>query len=299
MNTVKSKWWKTHKSLKDFYASAYNSKFYKFDKLQLTIDPHETLEDFNSYSKRKQEEEIEKCKVSFAYFCQKYVKVKNPRLGLVPFVLENFKRKLVKSFKGNKYTIIKKFRQGGFTTTCSVYGLWTCLFNPNEYALFLSKTDREAVDMGMIFDEAIKNFPSWLDPRVGENKWNEHEKRFNNGSCIVFRSLYPRIGRQVTFMVIDEAAFATDMENHWAALYPTLANNPNSRCIVNSTFNGNNTWHEKTFQASLKEQNRFNSIQISYRESPEWQNNEAVKQMRNNLGEKAFLQEFLCGEPEL
>ena len=43
--------------------------------------------------------------------------------------------------------------------------------------MLLSKTDREATDIGMMIDRSIENMPLWLKPKK-DAKWNDHLKMF-------------------------------------------------------------------------------------------------------------------------
>jgi len=85
MPITPSKWRGKYKTLKEYYQTEYDGTYYEFDRFQLTIDPDETLEEIEAYSKQRQDQETIKCAHSFAYWCHKYVKILHPMRGLVPF----------------------------------------------------------------------------------------------------------------------------------------------------------------------------------------------------------------------
>ena len=253
----KEKFWKkSHKNLKDFYESGgifdkkkkqlqYDPQYYEFDKYELEIDPCESAEEVDGYDSDRRQKEIIKCCNSFPYFCHKYIKILHPMKGLVPFVLYGYQRKVIKDYEVYRFNIISKFRQGGLTTVTLLWGLWRCMFQMDQQIMLLSKTDREATDIGMMIDRACEHFPIWLKPKK-EGKWNDHLKMFTDtGSAIKFYSPEAARGKAVTFLIVDEAAFIDDMEKHWKAMWPVLSTG--GSCTLISTVNGLGNWYEQTY----------------------------------------------------
>lgn len=276
---------------KQYYLKHYDSKYYTLNNYELSIDPNESMDEINQYDLEKQKLETIKCVNSFEYFCHKYIKILHPIKGLIPFVLFDYQRKVIKDYENNRFNIISKFRQGGLTTVTLLWGLWRCMFKLDQQIMLLSKTDREATDIGMIIDRAVENLPSWLIPKK-DGKWNDHLKMFpDTGGALKFYSPEAARGKSVTFLIIDEAAFIPDMDKHWKAMWPVLSTG--GSCVLISTVNGMGNWYEQTYSDAVEKRNMFHVIDLDYWEHPEYNNEKWVDEQKQQLGEKGFLQEVL------
>src|SRR4051794_35957598 len=90
-----------------------------------------------------QEEEVRRCARDFVYFCGTYLKINHPKHGLIPFKLQDFQQRYFRHLEEHRFTLVKKFRQGGFTTFTIAYLFWKCMFVPGHRALFIVRTERE------------------------------------------------------------------------------------------------------------------------------------------------------------
>lgn len=297
-----SAWRGKYKTLKDFYLSGgefdkktgkyqYDPEYYEFDKYELEIDIDEPFENVENYDAARKQLETIKCCNSFFYFCHKYVKILHPMKGLVPFVLYKYQRKVIRDYENYRFNIISKFRQGGLTTVTLLWGLWRCMFQPDQQVMLLSKTDHEATDIGMMVDRSCENFPEWMKPKK-DAKWNDHLKMFiDTGSALKFYSPVAARGKAATFLIVDEAAFVEDMEYHWKAMWPVLSTG--GSCALVSTVNGLGNWYEQTYHDAKEGKNKFHIIDLDYWEHPDYNDDEWVKEQKAQLGEKGFLQEVL------
>src|SRR6185295_7212982 len=131
--------------------------------------------------------------------------------------------------------------------------------------------------------------PSWLKPDMGKN--NDHEKEFSDTNSIIY-FFSPKAARSMslTYLIVDEAAFITKMEDLWAGLLPTLSTG--GACIVISTVNGIGNWYEETYHRAVDKKNPFHVIEIDYIEHPDYCKPDFAKKMREALGDKKWLQEF-------
>jgi hypothetical protein len=291
---MSSIWKDKFNSVDEYYRSLYDTDFYYFDNLQMQIDPDETVEDVEKYDTDRQTEEIAKCVESFPYFCHKYVKILHPTKGLVPFIMYKYQARSIEYYQKHRFNIISKFRQGGLTTVTLLYGLWKCMFQLDQQIMALSKTDREAVGIGMMVDRAVQHMPSWIKPKK-DGKWNDHLKQFpDTGGALQFFSPEAARGKSVTFLIIDEAAFIPDMDNHWKAMWPVLSTG--GSCVLVSTVNGLGNWYEEMYTNAKDGKNMFHVIDLDYWEHPDYSpknNPNWEKEQRSQLGEKGFLQEVL------
>jgi len=295
-------WRKEFSTLQEYYEAGgaidpttgkrlYDRQYYDFDKYEIAIDPDEPFENIENYDEARKRKELIKCSNSFFYFCHKYVKILHPMKGLIPFVLFKYQRKTINDYENNRFNIISKFRQGGLTTVTLLWGLWRCMFQLDQQIMLLSKTDREATDIGMLVDRSCENMPEWLKPKK-EAKWNDHLKMFTDtGSALKFYSPEAARGKSVTFLIIDEAAFIDDMEKHWKAMWPILSTG--GSCTLISTVNGLGNWYEETYRDAKEGRNRFHVIDLDYWEHPDYNNSSWVEEQKAQLGEKGFRQEVL------
>lgn len=234
-------------------------------------------------------EEVIKCRRSFKYFAEKYLQITHPKRGLLPFVLYPFQERVINEFETNTYCIVKKFRQAGLTTVSCMWLLWKCLFFNDQRVMIVSKTDREARGVGKTVANAKEKLPAFLQPLMGND--NDHEKEFKDtGSVMWFFTPSAARSRSLTYLVVDEAAFIQGMDDHWAAIYPTLATGGN--CVVISTVNGIGNWYEQTYTNAKDRKNQFHIVEIDWHEHPDYNNAEWEKRTRANLGPKRFAQEI-------
>lgn len=230
-----------------------------------------------------------KCQKDFNYFAETYLKVAHLRRGIIPLRLYDFQKRLIKEYHDNRFVVVKKFRQGGFTSMTALYALWQCMFHHNRKFIFLSKSDREAVSVGEIVSEVIAQLPEQLCLLLTHN--SNHEKKFEiTNSSISFTTPQACCSKVFTHLIIDEAAFIPDMENHWKSLYPTFGDN--GKCFVVSTVNDIDNWFEGLYNGAANGHNSFKIFDVSYKEHPDYQDPKWEEQVRKNLGEKLWLQEI-------
>ncbi len=263
----------------------------RFKELVQSTDGGESYR--NALEELDQDEKLEeytRCAESFKYFAENYVYITHPKRGLVLFNLYGYQEKCIREYDEFKHNIIRKFRQGGLTTLTVIWCLWRCMFKNDQKIMILSKSDREAKGAGKIVTNVLKYMPSWMKPDVELD--NQHEKVFSdtNGS-IEFWTCEAARSKSLTYLIIDEAAFIKNMDEHWKSMYPTLSTG--GSCIVISTVNGLGNWYEEWFHAAQQNKNMFHVIDIEYTENPEYNNADWVKEMRANLGEKGWRQEVL------
>lgn len=240
-----------------------------------------------------EDQEFIKCKSSFEYFAGKYAYVLHPKRGMVNFNLYGYQRRTVKDFESYRFNIVSKFRQGGLTTLAVLWSLWRCMFKKYQTILVMSQTDGHAIVAGDIARRALEqlnhNFP-WLVPELSEE--NKHSLKFaSTSSEMMFHSPVRARGKSVQTVIIDEAAFINGMEDHWAAMYPTISTG--GSVIVISTVNGRGNWYEKQYTDAQNKRNKFHIIDLDYQEHPDYSNENWVEETRSNIGEKKFAQEYL------
>jgi phage FluMu gp28-like protein len=233
-------------------------------------------------------EEIAKCHNDFCYFAENYIKILHHKQGLIPFHLYDYHKRLVKAYNDNRFVIVKKFRQAGFTTLTALYGLWRCAFHLDQRFMFISKTEREVWYISRIVERAMDYLPLELQPVMLRN--NDHTRDFaDSGSCMNFSMFQAGCGRSSTHLVIDEPAFIPDMWEQWKALYPTISTG--GKCFAVGTPNGMGNWFEKVYHGAEQGQNNFEVFECCYKEHPEFQDEARAEQIKKALGPAGWAQE--------
>jgi hypothetical protein len=267
------------------------SNFYELEEYELDIPIGETTQDLDSLNAEMQIEEVIKSAKSFFYWCHRYVKILHPKYGTIPFVPYKYQRRVINEYESKRFNMISKFRQGGLTTVAVLWGLWKCIFQKDQQIYFLSKTDREALAAGDMARRAMDNFPYWMFDK-NQADITKHEKKFNDvGSKLCFYTPEAARGKSATCIIVDEAAFIDNMDEHWKAMYPVIATGGHIEII--STVNGIGNWYEETYKEAEAGRNFFNIINLDYWEHPAYANPDWAKEMKANLGEKGWQQEVL------
>ena len=235
-----------------------------------------------------QTEEISRCAVDFPYFCKNYIKLDS--LGTCPFLLRPYQVELYDHIEDNRFSIFSKFRRGGFTTELAIYGLWISLFRLDQRILWISNSDfisKEVCDK--IVKRAIQHIPDWMRGNVMKMT-NSRQKSFpDTDSEMYFSSFNTSFKRTVNLLVVDEASFIKDMDNHWKCIYPCLSNG--GRAIVFSNPRFDNDWFWNTLQDSHLKLNSFVPYSCHYKDNPEF-NNEWEIECRKTCGKGLWELEY-------
>lgn len=234
-------------------------------------------------------EELKKCHSDFNYFAKNYLTIYHPIKGIIPFELYDFQSRLIESCNTQRFVISTKFRDGGFSTTTILWGLWRCLFNLDQRILVGCERDSSACRWQEVMEETLNRLPEWMRPKL--KRCNRHCIEFASGSCLYFSTLEPARGKLLDALIIDEAAFHKKIERNWRALWPCLS--CGGRCIVVSTTNGVGNWFEQTYHEAMEKRNNFYVFRAEYTEHPRYQDAEYCQQLREGLGEAGWNQEVL------
>lgn len=182
-------------------------------------------------------QEIYKCSTDPIYFIEKYVKLKHPKHGAMPFKLYDFQKRLIQTYMENEKCISMLSRQCGKTQTAAAYILWWAIFKDNQYILVASKDQGGADEIMVRLWYAYEELPWWIKPGVKKN--DVKTKEFDNGSKIVSTATTASAGRgrSVSLLYLDEFAFVPPRmaNDFWASIAPTLSTG--GSCIITSTPN--------------------------------------------------------------
>jgi len=233
--------------------------------------------------------EYHACKEDPVYFIKKYVNIVHPIKGIIPFELYRFQERIVNEIDSHRFSIIKKFRQAGVTTIMCAYSLWLAIFKDNKNILVVSIGDRESKAFLARVTAMYEDLPAFLKPETPEK--NKSTIVFSTGSKIKSQPAGAGRGESTSLLIVDEAAFVDNMEQFWAAVYPTISTG--GAAVLLSTVNGTSNLYYKLYTEAVAKTNNFHAIDIFWREHPEY-TDEWAEEIRPNIGERMWLQEYEC-----
>jgi hypothetical protein len=213
-------------------------------------------------------EEILRCGTDPVYFINKYVKIRHPTRGLIPFSTFEYQNRTLDAFLKKRFNVILKARQMGFTEVTAAFITWLMLFHRDMSCLALATKSDTAKQLVRRVRVALKSLPRWLlvADIVTDNKTS---LELANGSFIKSISKSADAGRSeaLSLLVIDEAAHIDGFDDIWTGIKPTVS--AGGRIIMLSTPNGVGNVFERVYHEALEGGNDFNPIRVEWWEHPE------------------------------
>jgi len=236
-------------------------------------------------------EEYKKCLQDPVHFMKKYCQIQHPQKGKIPFHLYPFQETALRDLRDHDYNIILKSRQLGISTLSAGYALWLMTFYGDKNILVIATKQEVAKNLVLKVKVMYENLPSWLKlPATEDNKLS---LRLNNGSQIKATSSSGDSGRSeaLSLLIIDEAAFISNVEEIWISAQQTLATGGGA--IILSTPNGTGNFFHKTWVGAEEGRNRFNTIKLHWTVHPD--RNQSWRDKQDELlGPKGAAQECDC-----
>lgn len=208
---------------------------------------------------------VEEQVAAFKYFCENYWCIKHPEKGRIKFELRDAQLETIESWMSNRYSIVLKARQIGFSTLAAAYAFWLVYFRPDRFVVMLSRTERESVKLLAKSKYGFRFLPAWMKER-GPNQTSDHQQKmmFDNESAI--ESLPsgndPARGESVYLVIVDEWAFLPNPEEAWASIEPIA--DVGGRVIGLSTANGSGNFFHQLWVGSQTGANQFEGIFFSW-----------------------------------
>lgn len=246
----------------------------------------------NLFTKEDIKREILRCGKDPAYFISNFARISHPIHGSIPFNLFPFQQQIVKDFVAHRFVVVNKGRQLGLSTTAAGYVAWLMLFYREKSILVVATKLATAANLVRKVKSIIKNLPPWLV--VSKIKFdNRNSFELDNGSWVKASSTSGDAGRSeaLSLLVVDEAAHIENMEEMWAALYPTLSTG--GRCIAISTPLGVGNWFHRTYTEAEASKNDFYPIKLFWNVHPDRDQAWFDKETKN-MSERQIAQELEC-----
>ena len=251
--------------------------------------PHSNLE----YTP-EQLREYKKCMEDPIYFSETYVKIMSVDFGEIPFSLYDFQRKMIESYKNNRFNICKLPRQCGKSTTSVAFMLWYILFNHGKNVGILANKGELAQEILGRLQLAYEQLPFWL--QQGVSVYNKRSITLENGSKILATSSSGSAARGMSFslLFLDEFAFVQphEAEEFFRSVYPTISSGADTKMIIVSTPKGMNHFYKMWMEAK-ENRSSFKPIEINWWDVPGRDENWKQQQIANT-SEDQFRQEFEC-----
>jgi len=198
---------------------------------------------------------------AFRYFCEHYWHIKHPQDGRILFDLRDAQLETIRHWLDNRYSVVLKARQIGFSTLAAAYAFWLTFFFPDRFVVMLSRTEREAAKLLSKSKYGYKFLPQWLKER-GPSLMVDNQLKllFENESAI--ESLPsgndPARGESVYLVIVDEMAFLPNPEEAWASIEPVA--DVGGRVICLSTANGSGNFFHHLWTGSQTGTNLFQGL---------------------------------------
>ena len=219
-------------------------------------------------TKEELKNEIIRCGRDPVYFIKKYVKIKHPTRGLIPFKMFGYQEKLVQDYQSNRFNVILKARQLGITEITASYATWLMLFHRHKNILVMATKAETAKNLIKRVATAMKHLPRWM--MLAEISIdNRLSIELNNGSQIKAIASSDDAGRSeaVSLLIIDEAAFIHGFDELWTGLLPTVQ--AGGCAVVLSTPNGVGNKFYQIYTEAEKGENDFHPTKLMWWEHPE------------------------------
>jgi hypothetical protein len=227
---------------------------------------------------------------AFEYFCSTYVYIKHPEEGRIKFDLFDSQRESIDLWLRNRYSLMLKARQLGFSTLVAVYCLWLAFFYEDRVIIMLSRTEREAIKLLQKAKYAYRFLPEWMKLRGPPMNDTQTKIEFSNESYLesLPSANDPARGESVYLVVVDELAFLPNSEEAWSSIEPIA--DVGGRVIALSTAHGEGNLFHKLWVGAENRTNRFKCLF-----HPWWANGRSqqwYEDKKNDVPEWQMAQEY-------
>lgn len=220
----------------------------------------------------------------FKLWCKNFVKIIDNEGNEIPFILNEQQEYFYQNM--DKFNIISKSRQLGFTTYSLAYCLWLASTRPNTQCLIISYNVESTQS---IFERLKQMFVSIPDKyKPAEKRNNRMELLLENNSRIIVKTAGVKsLGRGMTlqYVLLSEFAFYNDeqQKDTLVSLEQSLAKNNDSKIVLETTSNGYN-FYQKLFMSAYKGNSKYKAFFFP------WYSSSTAKQFRTeiDLAEKWF-----------
>lgn len=218
------------------------------------------------------EEELEILQACFEdkfFFCDNFGKLKDAQFGWQNIKLRDYQRELMHRYDNNRWNIIMFPRQSGKTTTTVLEICYFLKFNQDKDCVVIAQSEKVVNEILGKIKECFAGLPFFMQP--GFVSFTKKGCVLDNGCRLSIGIASESVvqGFSLDFLYIDEFAYIKNslVDKFWNNIYPTLINNPESKCIITSTPNGRNKFYQ-LWTAAESKQNKFVPYRIYWYDVP-------------------------------
>lgn len=236
--------------------------------------------------------EWRKCATDPDYFIRTYIWIESERdaRGREPFGLWDYQEKSLDAYMKQRFVVILKARQLGFTTLAMAYALWQCLFKPRANILLISKS-QDSADKNLGMARFMYSFlPEWLKARGPELDGDAAKQlifKQSDGGTNRLKSFAGTktagAGETASLVILDEFALMDDPANTYRTIKPTT--DAGGSLIIISTARGGSNMFAKIYREGKRGVNEFFSI------FEPWMSSRLITEEQYELKKREFVAE--------
>lgn len=216
------------------------------------------------------------------YFFEEFVWVESKRdpRGMERLELFDYQRDALRDYLTNRWVIVLKSRQQGFTVMTMAYLLWLMVKIPGAKILVVSKTEDDAKENIRKLRFMYDRLPDWLKARLDANDNSQlfslaHPNGFVSQVKSVPATGSAGAGFTADAVFLDE--FALESKGLADQIYGTIKSSldakassdwPHALMIVASTARGANNTYARLYRAAKRGENAFHPIFVPWQKSP-------------------------------
>ena len=202
--------------------------------------------------------EWRRCSKDFFYWAPRYWWINHPTGPMLFEPRPESQAEVLRVWLNGDNSITLKARQIGWSTLVAAYTFWKAFFHDDWHAMFLSKGEREAIQLLSKSIYGHRRLPQWMKDRNPRLEEAQQRMSFENGSQILSlpSANNPARGYTGNLVVVDEFAFLTNPEEAWASIEPVA--DIGGQLILLSTANGaGNLFHHMWNKATTTDASSF------------------------------------------
>ena len=228
------------------------------------------------------------------FFGNNFISLKDGKFGWQRIKLRNYQEKLISNYTDHRWNIVLFPRQSGKTTTTVIDIVHFLSFNIEKDCVVIAQSERVVMEILAKVKEAFASLPFFMQP--GVLRWTKSGCTLDNG-CRLFVGVASESvvqGFSLDYVFIDEFAYIPNsrVQKFWNNIYPTLANNPDSKCIIASTPNGRNLFWQ-LWNGAINGKNKFKTNRVYWTDVP-GRDEQFKEDTISNVGLEGWLMGFEC-----
>lgn len=207
---------------------------------------------------------------SILHFAENHFHIVSLDRGKEKIQLYKFQKRLLKSFKNNRFNVVLSSRQSGKTTTITIYALWIACFQADKKITIVANKESTAKEIYTRIKMAYEQLPIHLKPAV--KSWRKDGFLLSNDSEIKISTTSaagPR-GASSNLLIIDEMAHCPQevMKELWKSAIPIITASQTSQIVVISTPNGEDNKFYELCEEAKKEKSFWNLERVDWNDVP-------------------------------